>query len=160
MIVAYTHEDGTVQEVSTDDLSAKESADIESVTELEWDDVERSLKGGKPTAMRAVLWVVERRTKPSLLFSQFDVPGWKRRLKASLERSDILDLVETLRSTTDPSEEGFEQMLGYLRTLAHDPADVEWAMGETGPKDLETATAQVPAPVSAGSRKTSSNTAG
>ncbi|MCX5112213.1 hypothetical protein OOK13_40240 [Streptomyces sp. NBC_00378] len=137
MIVSYTHEDGTVEEVSTDDLSAVESAAVESVTDLEWDDVERALKSQRPGAMRAVLWVFRKRSQPTLRFSAFDVPAWKRRLKARLEREEVLDLVETLRKDDkDGDEAGFEEMLGYMRTLAHDPADVDWAVAETGPKAL------------------------
>lgn len=136
MIVSYTPVDGPVEEVSTDDLSAIESSVIESATGLDWDDVEKALKGQSPTAMRAVLWAFRKRTEPTLRFSAFDVPGWKRRLKASLEYEDILDLVEGLRETQaqDPDEDGFEQMLKYMRTMAHTPADVDRAVAETAPK--------------------------
>lgn len=133
MIVSYIHEDGTVEAVSTDDLSAIESAAVEGATDLEWDDVERALKSQRPTAMRAVLWVFHKRQEPQLRFSAFDVPGWKKRLKVRLEREEILDLVETLRKEED-SDEGFEQMIGYMRTLASDPQDVDWALTETAPK--------------------------
>lgn len=138
MIVSYKHEDGTLEEVSSDDLSAIESAAIESATGLEWDDVERALKSQNPTAMRAVLWAFRKRGEPTLRFSAFDVAGWKRRLKARLEREEILDLVETLRKDKDKdtSDESFEEMLGYMRNLAHDPADVDWAVAETAPKAL------------------------
>lgn len=132
MIVSYTHEDGTVEEVSTDDLSAVESAAVESATDLEWDDVERALKSQRPGAMRAVLWAFRKRAQPQLRFSAFDVPAWKRRLKARLERDEILDLVETLRKNQEG--DAFEEMLGYMRDLAHDPDDVDWAVAETGPK--------------------------
>lgn len=143
MIVSYKRDDGTVEEVSTDDLSAIESAAIESATDLEWDDVESALKGQRPTAMRAVLWVFRKRAEPTLRFSAFDVPGWKRRLKVSLGREEILDLMEALRDDKDTSDEKFEEMIGYMRTMAHDPADVDWAVAETAPKAL----APPPAPV-------------
>lgn len=145
MIVSYKRDDGTTEEVSTDDLSAIESATIESATDLEWDDVERALKSQRPTAMRAVLWVFRKRGEPTLRFSAFDVPGWKRRLKARLEREEILDLVEALREEKDPSDERFESMLGYLRTLAHEPADVDWAVAETAPKAPAAAAVAAPA---------------
>lgn len=136
MIVSYSHEDGTLEDVSSDDLSAIESAAIESATGLEWGDVESALKGQSPTAMRAVLWAFHKRKDPTLRFSAFDVPGWKRRLKARLEREEILDLVEALRADKESTDEEFEQMLGHLRNLAHDKADVDWAVAETAPKAL------------------------
>lgn len=134
MIVSYKRDDGTVEEVSTDDLSAIESAAIESATELEWDDVERALKSQRPTAMRAVLWVFRKRAEPTLRFSACDVPGWKRRLQARLEREEILDLVKVLLEEEDLTDERFERMTDYLRTMAHDPADVAWSVAETAPK--------------------------
>lgn len=133
MIVSYTPADGPVEEVSTDDLSALESSVIESATGMEWGDVEAALKFQRPTAMRAVLWVFHKRQQPTLRFGEFDVPGWKRRLKASIDREEILELVEGLRSK-DESQAEFEEMLGYMRGLAHDPADVDWALAETAPK--------------------------
>jgi hypothetical protein len=136
VIVSYTPADGPVEEVSTDDLSAIESSVIESATGLEWDDVERALKSQSPTAMRAVLWAFRKRTEPTLRFSAFDVPGWKRRLKAGLEYEDVLELVESLREKQqqEPDEEAFEQMLKHMRTMAHTPDDVDRAVAETAPK--------------------------
>lgn len=134
MIVSYKREDDSVERVSTDDLSAIESAAIESATGMEWDSVEQALKGQKPTAMRAVLWVFRKRQAPTLRFGEFDVPGWKRRLTVRLEREEILDLVEALRADQDSTEEQFDLMTGYLRTMADTPADVDWALAETAPK--------------------------
>lgn len=136
MIVSYTPQDGPVEEVSTDDLSAIESSVIESATQLEWDDVELALKGQSPTAMRAVLWAFRKRQEPTLRFSAFDVPGWKRRLKARMEYEEVVELVEKLRDdqAKEPDGEAFEQMLTYMRTLCHDPADVDRAVEETAPK--------------------------
>jgi hypothetical protein len=136
VIVTYTPADAPVEAYSTDDLSAIESAAIESVTGSEWSEVEDSLKGQKPTAMRAVLWAFRKRQEPTLRFSEFDVPGWKRRLKARLAREEVLDLVEALVVSKDATPEYVEGMLAHMRTLAHDAQDVEWAVAETAPKAL------------------------
>lgn len=143
MIVSYRLEDGTVEEVSTDDLSAVESAAIESVTGQQWGDVENSLRTQAPTAMRAVLWCFRKRQQPTLRFSEFDVAGWRRRLKARLEYEEILDLVESLRKD-NPSDGEFEEMLGHMRNLAHDVADVDKALAETAPKEAAPQSAPVP----------------
>ncbi|AEM87090.1 hypothetical protein [Streptomyces violaceusniger] len=133
MIVSYTHADGTVESVSTDDLSAIESAVIESATGMEWDAVDTALRSQNPTAMRAVLWVNRKRSVPTLKFSDFDLAGWKRRTKARLEYPEICDMVEVLyRETREPEE--LDQMCGYMRTLAHEPADVDRALKELDPK--------------------------
>jgi hypothetical protein len=134
VIVSYRHDDGNVEEVSTDDLSAIESATIESATGMEWDDIETALRSQAPTAMRAVLWVFRKRQQPTLRFSDFDLPGWKRRTKARLEYAEILDMVETLTTSPDTTDEITERMTGHMRTMAHDPADVDKAFAEMAPK--------------------------
>lgn len=136
MIVTHKNPDGSVEQVDTDELSAKESADIEFVTELEWDGVEASLKAQKPTAMRAILWAFRRRQTPGLRFSDFDVPGWKRRLEARLNQAEVRELVETLRATEDEGSDNFAEMLGHFRVLAHDKDDVDRALAGAG-KDPE-----------------------
>ncbi|MFE4701466.1 hypothetical protein ACFRIC_30830 [Streptomyces sp. NPDC056738] len=146
MIVSYRHEDGTVDEVSTDDLSAIESSVIESATGLDWDDVDTALRHQQPTAMRAVLWVFRKRQQPTLRFTDFDLPGWKRRTKARLEYLEILDMAETLMKNPDTANGGVEQMAEFMRALAHDEADVDKAFSELAPKDPATATPQAPAP--------------
>jgi hypothetical protein len=134
VIVSYRQEDGTVEEVSTDDLSAIESSVIESATGMDWDDVDTALRQQAPTAMRAVLWVFRKRQQPTVRFSDFDLPGWKRRTKARLEYPEILDMVEALVKNPESTDEVVATMSGYMRTLAHDPADVDKAFEEMAPK--------------------------
>lgn len=157
MIVSYKTPEGAVEQVDTDDLSAKESADIEVVTELEWSDVEDALRRQKPTAMRAVLWIFRRRSAPGLLFSQCDVPGWKRRLSAKLNTEEIHEWIETLRSTHEEGSEEFEGLMVHVRLAAHDVADVEKALA--GPGKAPTPEPP-PLNVLAESEDSSSNTAG
>jgi hypothetical protein len=135
VIVSYRQEDGTVEEVSTDDLSAIESSVIESATGMDWDDVDTALRQQAPTAMRAVLWAFRKRQQPTLRFSDFDLPGWKRRTKARLEYAEILDMVEALLKNPESTDEVVETMSGYMRTLAHDSDDVDKAFSEMAPKD-------------------------
>ncbi|MFF1686082.1 hypothetical protein [Streptomyces sp. NPDC058254] len=135
MIIAYRHADGTVEQVSTDDLSAIESADIETTLgEVPWNEVESRLRANDPTAMRAVLWVARRRAESALKFSEFDIPGWRRRLTARMERAEIdeaLDtiLVEALSASKDAE---VDAMLPHLRKLAHDQDDVNAALTALG----------------------------
>lgn len=142
MIVSYRHEDGTLEEVSTDDLSAVESAAIESVTGQEWSDVELGLRSQAPTPMRAVLWCFRKRQQPTLRFSDFDVAGWRRRLKARVAYEELLDMCEGLRQQ-NPSDEYFEEMVGHMRRLAYDVTDVDKALTETAPKEAALPSAPV-----------------
>jgi hypothetical protein len=158
VIVSYRQEDGTVEEVSTDALSAIESSVIESATGMDWDDVDTALRQQAPTAMRAVLWAFRKRQQPTLRFTEFDLPGWKRRTKARLEYPEILDMAEALVKNPESTDEIVERMTGFMRTLAHDEADVDKAFEELAPKGQGIATPPAPAPDAAS--ETSSTTTG
>lgn len=144
MIVTYEQPDGTVEQVSTEDLSAIESADIEeAMGDTPWRQVEDLLRGQDPTAMRAVLWAVRRREQPTLAFREFDVPGWRRRLRARLERAEIDEVLANLMAEALGSGEdsAIDAMLPHLRKLAHDEADVNAAVEAVGKGHLVKATA-------------------
>ncbi|MGW1546609.1 hypothetical protein [Streptomyces sp. NPDC002346] len=135
MIVSYTQTDGSVERVSTDDLSALESAAIEEVMgDTPWRFIEDKLRGQDPTAMRAVLWAFRRRTDPDLKFAEFDVPGWRRRLAARIERSEIDEVLTNLMAEALASSEdsAIDAVVPHLRKLAQDRADVDAALTALG----------------------------
>lgn len=134
MIISYTRDDGSLERVSTDDLSAIEAASIEEVVGELWRVVEDRLRGQDPTAMRAVLWAVRRRSEPSLKFDTFDVPGWRRRLKARIERAEIDDVLDNIVAEALAANEdaSIEAMLPHLRKLADSQADVDAALDALG----------------------------
>lgn len=135
MIITYSQPDGTVEQVSTDTLSAIESAAIEDAMDgTAWRVVEDRLRSQDPTAMRAVLWAVRKRTEPTLAFADFDVPGWRRRLKARIERPEIDDLFDNLMAEALAANEdaAIDAMLPHLRKLAHDRADINAALDALG----------------------------
>lgn len=135
MIVSYRQDDGTSQRVDLDDLSAIEAAGIESVMDgIPWHGVERLLRGQDPTAMRAVLWAVRRRSEPGLDFATFDVPGFRRRLTARIDRAEIDDFLQNLMSEALAASEdsAIDEWVPQLRSLADDPADVDAALDALG----------------------------
>lgn len=136
MIITYTPDGGDVERVSTDDLSAIEAADIESVMgDTPWRMIEDRLRGQDPTALRAVLWAFRRRADPALRFADFDVPGWKRRLRARIERYEIDQVLENLLAeglASGAEDAGIEAMLPHLRKLAENQGDVDAALDALG----------------------------
>lgn len=135
MIITYKQVDGTEEKYSTDDLSAIEAAAIEgALGDVPWRGIEDRLRGQDPTAMRAVLWAFYRRVTPSLVFADFDIPGWKRRVSCRIERAEIDDVLtglmqEALGKNEDSS---IDVMLPHLRKLAHDQADIDAALDALG----------------------------
>lgn len=144
MIISYRQDDGSVERVSTDDLSAIEAAAIEeAMGDTPWRAIEDRLRGQDPTAMRAVLWAHRRRTEPALAFSQFDVPGWRRRLTARIDRAEIDDVLDNLmaEALANSEDSAIDAMLPHLRKLAHDQADVDAALDALGKGHLAAAQA-------------------
>lgn len=135
MIIAYRQEDGSVERVSTDDLSALEAATIEeAMGDVPWRAIEDRLRAQDPTALRAVLWAFRRRTEPGLDFATFDVPGWRRRLSARIERSEIDEVLTNLMAEAMSKNEDsmIDAVTPHLRKLADNRADVDQALDTLG----------------------------
>lgn len=134
MIITHVQDDGTERRVDTDDLSALEAAAIEEATGEPWRQIEAQLQAQDPTAMRAVLWALRRRIEPDLDFATYDIPGWRRRLRARVTRAEIDEaLTNVMRQALAKSEDSTIDMLApHLRKLADDPDDVDDALDALG----------------------------
>lgn len=136
MIISFTHDDGTVERLSTDDLSAREAAAVEkALGGFQWTRVEALLQLQEPDALRAILWAFRRREEPDLVFEEFDVPGWRRRLKARIARAEIEESLTNLmlQAISSKSEDTqIDRLTPHLRQLADDPADVDAALDGLG----------------------------
>ncbi|MFI2911112.1 hypothetical protein ACG2OD_23135 [Streptomyces sp. PDY-4] len=135
MIITYTQDDGTVERIDTDALSALEAAAIEeAMDDVPWRAIEARLQAQDPTALRAIVWAVRRREQPALKFADFDVPGWRRRLKARLTRDEIGDaLTNIMTEALSKNEDSMiDAVAPHLRKLADDPADVDRCLDDLG----------------------------
>ncbi|KPC86251.1 hypothetical protein ADL35_12255 [Streptomyces sp. NRRL WC-3753] len=135
MIISFTRDDGTVEEVSTNDLSAREAAGIEqAMGDVQWQRVENLLRLQDPTALLAVLWAFRKREQTDLAFADFDVPNWRRRLKAGTERSEIEDLFDNVivQALGKSEDVQIDLMVPALKKGAHNPADVDAALEAVG----------------------------
>lgn len=136
MIITYKPGDNLPEErYLTDELSAIEAAAIEeAMGDVAWRRIEDLLRAQDPTAMRAVVWAFRRRDQPNLAFAEFDIPGWKRRLKCRIERAEIDDVLTNLMQEALGKNEdsSIDVMLPHLRKLAHDQADVDAALDALG----------------------------
>ncbi|NEC76486.1 hypothetical protein [Streptomyces rochei] len=136
MIISFTQVDGTVEELSTDDLSAREAAAIEAAMGgAQWQRIEALLQLQDPTALRAVAWAFRKREVPDLKFDDFDIPNWRRRLKARITRPEIEDALNNLmlQAISSKSEDTqIDLLTPHLRKLAQDPADVDAALDGLG----------------------------
>lgn len=135
MIITYTQDDGAVERLDTDALSALEAAAIEeAMDDVPWRAIEARLQAQDPTALRAIVWAVRRRDNPGLKFADFDVPGWRRRLRARLTRDEIGDaLTNIMTEALSKNEDSMiDAVAPHLRKLADDPADVDRCLDDLG----------------------------
>ncbi len=140
MIITYRQDDGTTQRVSTDDLSALEAAAIEeAMGDVPWRVIEDRLRAQDPTAMRAVLWVARRRDEPDLAFTAFDVPGWRRRLTARIERTEIDEVLANImtEALATGEDSAIDAVTPHLRKLAAEPQDVDAGLDALGKGHLK-----------------------
>lgn len=135
MIIAYRQDDDSVERLSTDDLSALEAAAVEeAMGDVPWRVIEDRLRVQDPTAMRAVLWAFRRRSEPGLEFATFDVPGWRRRLSARIERAEIDEVLTNLMAEAMSKNEDsvIDAVTPHLRKLADNRDDVDAALDALG----------------------------
>ncbi|WP_435215923.1 hypothetical protein [Streptomyces sp. bgisy034] len=135
MIITHLLDDGSEQQLDTDDLSALEAAAVEeAMGDVPWRVIEARLQAQDPTSMRAVLWAFRRRDDSDLKFAEFDVPGWRRRLKARITRAEIDEaLTHLMREALAKSEDSMiDAVTPHLRKLAQDPGDVDQALDALG----------------------------
>lgn len=135
MIITHLQDDGTEKWLSTDDLSALEAAAIEeAMGDVPWRVIEARLQAQDPTAMRAVVWAFRRRDDSDLKFAEFDVPGWRRRLRARITRPEIDEaLTHLMREALAKSEDSMiDAVTPHLRKLAQNPDDVDAALDALG----------------------------
>ncbi|WP_409469059.1 hypothetical protein [Streptomyces sp. HC307] len=135
MIISCKKDDGSVERVSTDDLSALEAAAIEeAMGDTPWRAIEDRLRAQDPTAMRAVLWAFRRREQPGLAFAEFDVPGWRRRLSARIERAEIDEVLSNImaEALAKSEDSAIDAVVPHLRKLADNRSDIDAALDALG----------------------------
>ncbi|MEV8245038.1 hypothetical protein AB0R01_14850 [Streptomyces rochei] len=134
MIVSVTQDDGTVERLSTDDLSAIEAARIEEAMGVQWRSIADLLRAQDPTAMRAIVWAFRRREQPDLKFTDFDVPQWRRRLRARIERPEIDEVLNNImiEALAKNEDSAIDAVVPHLRKLADNRDDVAAALDDLG----------------------------
>lgn len=135
MILIYEPDGGPAERLDLDDLSAVEAVAIEQVVGLDWDEIETELKAQKPGAMLAALYAFRKRSEPDLKSEDFDVPGWRKRLRVRLTQEEIREHVaDVARQIPDAEDPNRQRLLHLLRKVAENPDDVDTAAAPGGGK--------------------------
>lgn len=87
MIIIYTPADGEREEYDARTLRVSEAAIVSRTTDMKWGAVKEGIANEDLEAMRAVVWVLKKRSTPSLRYGEFD-PGVEE-LCSRFDRDEI-----------------------------------------------------------------------
>lgn len=72
MIIKYSPEAGESELFDASKLLTSEAAIVCRTIDRQWGEVKRGILGDDPDSLRAVVWVMKKRTTPALRLSEFD----------------------------------------------------------------------------------------
>ncbi|MEW1551571.1 hypothetical protein [Streptomyces tsukubensis] len=87
MIIIHTPPDGEEQQYDAEALRVSEISIAQRTTDRTWGALKASLYEDDPEAMRVVVWLLRKRTEPSLRYGDFDPVA--KELVARMDRDEI-----------------------------------------------------------------------
>jgi hypothetical protein len=177
LIVVYTPEGGEPQPFDSSTLKVSEASIVQRTIDMKWQDILRGLEEDDLDAMRGIVWVIRKRSEPTLRFGDFD-PGVTE-MTSRMSNKEVAAFIEPLfaQGVANP-ELTTEVVADMLRSrIAEAAFDPEYANGlidrlaaaaEDGPKDQPqpeaseesgsspSPTSSAPEPSTSGSSRTSS----
>ncbi|MEH0578998.1 hypothetical protein QBA54_32015 [Streptomyces sp. B21-108] len=142
MIVVYTPEGGEPQHYDASTLKVSEASILQRTVDMKWQEICRGLEEDDLDAMRGIVWVLRKRSEPSLRFGDVD-PGVTE-LTSRMSDKEIARYIEASFATGATNEELTREMVAdILRERIADVAvDPEYAnrlidrlSAEEGPKE-------------------------
>ncbi|MFJ2733682.1 hypothetical protein [Streptomyces sp. NPDC087317] len=114
MIVVYSPEGGEPEHYDASSLRVSEAAIVQRTVDMKWQEIKEGLESDDLDAMRGIVWVIKKRSQPSLRFGEFD-PGVDE-MVSRMDRREVEAYVDTAFSATlDDSELTPETVAGILR---------------------------------------------
>ncbi|MEU2181229.1 hypothetical protein [Streptomyces thermolilacinus] len=122
MIIVYTPEGGEPEHYDARTLRVSEAAIASRTADMKWGDLKTGLQDEDLEAMRAVVWVIKKRTQPSLRYGEFD-PGVEE-MVTRLDRDEITQWVEAAAGIAaqepDLTAETLQAILAHIPPTALD----------------------------------------
>lgn len=114
MIITYTPDDAEPQmwNFKPDRMLATEAEAIEKKTGLRFAEWAEALQHGSAIALRAMLWILLKRTEPTLQFGDVDFALGS--LGLDLDEDEKRTARDALNADIDMSDEDKQKMLDYL----------------------------------------------
>lgn len=128
MIVVYTPEGGEPEQYDASTLRVSEASIVQRTIDKTWQQVLSGLEEDDLDAMRGIVWVIKKRSQPSLRWGDFD-PGVTE-MTALMSNKEIQRYVESSFELGDTNEEMTrETVAGILRSrIGNVAVDPEYAL--------------------------------
>jgi hypothetical protein len=145
VIVVYTPEGGEPEHYDASSLKVSEAAIVQRSVDMKWQEILTGLEQDDLDAMRGIVWVIKKRTQPSLRFGEFD-PGVTE-MTSRMDNKEIGRWLDATLDAIDPELdwETIEGIIGprlgevavdpeYARQLLDARATVPKETAEDGPQ--------------------------
>jgi hypothetical protein len=144
LIVVYTPAGGEPEHYDASTLKVSEASIVQRTVDMKWQEILQSLGEDDLDAMRGIIWVIKKRSNPSLRFGEFD-PGVTE-MTSRMANDEVAAFIEPLfaQGIANP-ELTTEVVADTLRSrIAEAAFDPDYANGlidrlaaaaEDGPKD-------------------------
>lgn len=139
MIIVYAPAEGDAHRWNLKEarILATEAEAVERVTDLEWDKARAKIVKGSMLALRAVAWVLLKRTEPTLRYAQFDPAAGE--LGYEYDAEERATIRENIANDPDLSEAERAEILAAFDeagdaeagTSDEDPEQAPKASGDT-----------------------------
>ncbi|MEU1275339.1 hypothetical protein [Streptomyces sp. NPDC005799] len=139
MIIQYAPKEGEPEQFDARSLRTSEASIAQRTTGMKWGEIEGGLDTDDPEAMRVIVWVIKKRSQPSLRYGDFDPLIGE--LTTRMDQREVTEYVENAfaMAETDPevSREDVAKVLQRVVTVAADPEHAERLIAEMarGPKE-------------------------
>ncbi|WP_406420053.1 hypothetical protein [Streptomyces sp. NBC_00842] len=154
MIIVYTPEGGEPEQYDARSLKVSEASIVSRTIDQKWGEVKAGLPDEDLDAMRAIVWVLKKRTQPALRFAEVD-PGVDE-MVSRFDRQEVVTYVENacrIRDTDpDITNEQLAEALADFPAAAADRDHAERVIAEMtaeAPKDPVPADEPLPVETSA-----------
>lgn len=148
MIIVYTPADGEPQQYDARSLRISEVSIAQRTAGMKWGEIEDGLETDDPEAMRVIVWVIKKRSEPSLRYGDFDPLIGE--LTTRMSRQEVTDYVENAFAVTETdSEVTTDEVVAVLQRIvavAADPEHAERIIAEKAQGPKEPASEDAPPP--------------
>ncbi|MFI8294434.1 hypothetical protein ACIGCZ_00655 [Streptomyces nigra] len=141
VIIVYTPEGGEPEHYDARALRTSEASIVQRTASMKWAEVLEGLEIDDPESMRVIVWVIKKRSDPSLRYGDFDPMIGE--MTTRMDRREVSDYLENafraVEADPDVTREQVAAIAQRIVKVAADPGHAEQLIEELrqAPKDPE-----------------------